>query len=160
MSFTPISKQDYIKMHLKSNPRENEKDLIKRLDEALEDFKNGVKCACGSAIWVLGSASMGNSCFRCIAGESESTDDYEIDEAIKKRDDTKRGRHIDDIPRDQIFGFFDDDGYEVNMNLIKKPTLCLSCRKNTQPREEMVCNLRRMDQTEGEEFECFAYEQI
>ena len=30
-----------------------------------------------------------------------------------RRKNTSGRRHIDDIPRDKIAGFFDDDGYEV-----------------------------------------------
>ena len=79
MGFVGISIDKYIKKHLKSNPSENEKDLRKRLNSALEDCKNGVKCSCGNDIWVIGSASVGNSCFTCITGESQPDSDYEID---------------------------------------------------------------------------------
>ena len=84
MGFVAISINVYIKKHLKSNPTENEKDLRKRLNSALLDYKNGVKCSCGNDIWVIGSASVGNSCFTCITGESFPIDDYEIDSAIVK----------------------------------------------------------------------------
>ena len=40
---------------------------------------------------------VGNSCFTCITGESYPTNDYEIDSAIKKRENKKGRRHIDDI---------------------------------------------------------------
>ena len=85
MGFISISIDKYIKKHLDSNPSENEIDLKKRLNSALEDYKNGVKCSCGNDIWVIGSASVGNSCFTCVTGESIPDDDYEISSAINKR---------------------------------------------------------------------------
>ena len=57
-------------------------------------------------------------------------------------------------------GYFDDDGNELNPDLIPKPNLCLSCKKNEDPNEEILCNLNRLDQKNESEFKCFAYEQI
>ena len=54
--------------------------------------------------------------------------------------------------------FFNDDGTEVNPDLIPKPSLCISCRKDGLPDEEILCNLNRMDQQGEEEFVCGAYE--
>lgn len=108
MGFAPITIDKYVAMHLKNNPSEKEVDLRKRLKSALEDYKNGIKCSCGNDIWVIGSASVGNSCFTCITGESYPTEDYEIDSAIKKRENKKGRRHIDDIDPTKIAGFFDD----------------------------------------------------
>jgi len=157
MGFIPISINAYIKIHLKNNPTETEKDLRNRLNSALADYKKGIKCSCGNDIWVIGSASVGNSCFKCITGESYPTDDYEIDSAIKKGENKKGRRHIDDIDPTQIAGFFDDDGYEINTELIKKPTLCLTCINDDDPNEEMLCNMTRYDQRDEKEFKCFAY---
>lgn len=83
MSFEPISIDNFIKMHLKSNPDETEKNLRKLLNSALANYKNGDKCYCGNDIWVIGSAFVGNMCFTCITGESNPSDDYELDSAIK-----------------------------------------------------------------------------
>jgi hypothetical protein len=157
MGFVAISIDKYIKKHLDSNPSENELDLRKRLNSALEDYKNGVKCSCGNDIWVIGSTSVGNSCFTCITGESQPDSDYEIDSAIKKRENKKGQRHIDQIEKTQIHGFFDDDGYENNTELIKKPSLCLICVNDDNPNEEMLCNMTRYDQKDDNEFKCFAY---
>jgi len=41
----------------------------------------------------------------------ESIDDYEIDSAIKKSENKKGRRHIDEMDPTKIAGFFDDDGY-------------------------------------------------
>ena len=95
MGFIPISINAYIKKHLENNPSENEKDLRKRLNSALSDYNKRIKCSCGNDIWVIGSASVGNSCFSCITGESYPIDDYEIDLAIKKTKNIKGRRHID-----------------------------------------------------------------
>lgn len=157
MGFVPISTDKYVAMHLENNPSENELDLRKRLKSALIDYDNGVKCSCGNDIWVIGSASVGNSCFTCITGESYPTDDYEIDSAIKKRENKKGRRHINDIDPTQIAGFFDDDGYEINFDLVKKPSLCLICINDDNPGEEMLCNMTRYDQKDDNEFKCFAF---
>ena len=157
MGFAPITIDKYVAMHLKNNPSEKEVDLRKRLKSALKDYKNGIKCSCGNDIWVIGSASVGNSCFTCITGESYPTEDYEIDSAIKKRENKKGRRHIDDIDPTKIAGFFDDDGYEINTDLIKKPSLCLICKNDDNPDEEMLCNMTRYDQKDDNDFKCFAF---
>ncbi len=53
--------------------------------------------------------------------------------------------------------YFDDDGGKINPNLISKPQLCLSCKKNDDPKEEILCNLNRLDQSNKTEFKCYAY---
>ncbi len=159
MGFTPITIDKYVKKHLKSNPSTNEKELRKGLKSALNAYKNGVKCACGNDIWVIASASVGNKCFTCITGEAYPTDDYEIKGATEKAHNL-RGRHISEIPPTKIAGFFDDDGYEINTDLIKKPSLCLTCLKNDDPHEEFLCNMTRYDQQNSDEFRCGAYQKI
>ena len=160
MGFLGISIDSYIKKHLENNPSENERDLRNRLSSAQYDYQKGVKCSCGNDIWVIGSASVGNSCFTCITGESEPDSDYEIDSAVKKRENKKGQRHIDQIDKAQIQGFFDDDGYKNNTDLIKKPSLCLTCVKDDNPNEEMLCNMTRYDQKDNSEFKCFAYKNL
>ncbi len=56
--------------------------------------------------------------------------------------------------------YVDDEGNELNPNLIPKPSLCLSCAKNDNgdSEEEVLCNLNRLDQQDEPEFECFSYE--
>ena len=55
--------------------------------------------------------------------------------------------------------YFHDDGTEVNPDLIPKPSLCVSCRKDGLPgEEEVLCNLNRMDQQGEDDFQCGAYE--
>lgn len=157
MGFAPISIDRYIKMHLKNNSRENEKDLRKRINSALSDYNKGVKCDCGNDIWVIGSASVGNSCFSCITGEAYPNNDYEIDSVLKKKENTKARRHIDEIPPAGIAGYFDDDGNKLNPDLIEKPSLCITCINDDDPNEEILCTLTRLDQKDGKEFICFAY---
>jgi hypothetical protein len=160
MGFVAITIDQYVKKHLDSNPSENELELRERLNAALEDYKNGVKCACGNDIWVIGSASTGNSCFTCITGENLPDSDYEIDTAIKKRENKKGQRHIDQKDKTQIHGFFNDDGYEINTELIKKPSFCLTCVNDDNPNEEILCNMTRYDQKDDNEFKCFAYHKL
>jgi hypothetical protein len=160
MGFVAISIDKYIKNHLDSNPSENEMDLRKRLNSTLADYKNGVKCSCGNDIWVIGSASIGNSCFTCITGESQPDSDYEIDSAIVKSENKKGLRHINDIDPTKIAGFFDDDGYERNTDLLKKPGLCMTCVHDNDPNQEILCNMNRYDQRKDIGFKCFAYKKI
>ena len=157
MAFIPISIDNYIKKHLTNNPSENETDLRTHLNSALTDYNNGVKCSCGNDIWVIGSAFAGNRCFTCITGESQPDSDYEIDSAIKKKPNKKGQQHIDTMDQTKINGIFDDDGFEINAELIKKPSLCLICANNDNPDEEPLCNLTRFDQMDDDDFKCFAY---
>jgi hypothetical protein len=55
-------------------------------------------------------------------------------------------------------GFFDDDGTEINPDLITKPSLCVSCRKDDDRNEEILCTLTRADQQGEDDFQCFAFE--
>lgn len=56
------------------------------------------------------------------------------------------------------WGFFRDDGTEINPDLIVKPSLCVSCRKDGGPNEEVLCTLTRADQENDAEFRCEAFE--
>jgi len=61
---------------------------------------------------------------------------------------------IEDVPK-----YFDDDGTEMNPDLISKPDLCITCKKNgLSGEEEILCNLTRAGQQGQDEFECDAYE--
>jgi hypothetical protein len=84
MSFVPIQLKEYVKLHLRSNPKENAADLTARLQSALEDYNAGNRCQCGEPIWVIGSAQVGLMCFTCITGEADPSEDYEIAEAWDK----------------------------------------------------------------------------
>lgn len=98
MSFKPISVNNYVKIHIKNNPNDNETDLRKRLKIALSDYDKGIKCSCGNDIWVIGSASVGNNCFTCITGESNPNEDYELESAMEKNR-TKSINHNDKNPK-------------------------------------------------------------
>jgi hypothetical protein len=56
--------------------------------------------------------------------------------------------------------YFRDDGTEINPDLIVKPSLCVSCRNDGDPDEEMtiLCTLTRADQEDESEFKCYAFE--
>ena len=62
-----------------------------------------------------------------------------------------------DTPGDTL-KYFDDEGNEMNPNLVSKPALCISCVKNEDPNQEMLCNLNRLDQQGEADFKCGAYE--
>jgi len=59
-------------------------------------------------------------------------------------------------------GFYDDDGNRINPDLIRKPGLCLLCRKNDidDPMENILCAMTRHDQRNEDEgkFERGAFE--
>ena len=60
---------------------------------------------------------------------------------------------------DKNSGFFDKGGREINSDLVVKPSLCKSCKKNNDPAEEVFCILNRLGQQEtGAMFRCTAYE--
>lgn len=84
MGFTPIKLGDYVHRHLKDNCGQTAKEVTARVQAALERYKAGAVCQCGSPIWVVGSAEVGNACFTCITGEWDPADDYEIAEACDK----------------------------------------------------------------------------
>jgi hypothetical protein len=79
--FVPISIDDYITKNEKSNPGYNMVNLRKALSKYVKAKKNGRKCDnCGNLIWAAGSAIADwNACFSCITGESDNSNDYEID---------------------------------------------------------------------------------
>jgi hypothetical protein len=56
--------------------------------------------------------------------------------------------------------FYDDDGTEIHPEGIKKPSLCVICKKDSDPEEEILCTLTRMDQQGEDEFVCEAFEKI
>ena len=161
MSFIPVSIDEYLGILLKKNPDENEKVIRIRLETVLEDYQKGIKCACGNELWVVGSAKAGNGCFSCISGKKHPAGEYEIEAAVNKID--KKGRkHIDEMDPFRIAGIFTDDGYEINPETIKKPSLCTICHKNLDPdpEDEMLCNLTRFDQQDSPKFVCQAFEKI
>jgi hypothetical protein len=53
--------------------------------------------------------------------------------------------------------YYNDDGKEFNPDLLPKPSLCATCKKDNDPNEEILCNLTRADQQGEEEFVCYAY---
>jgi len=57
--------------------------------------------------------------------------------------------------------FYNDDGTEFNPDLIPKPDLCISCKKDgLSGEEEILCNITRADQQGEDEFICDAYEPV
>jgi len=159
--WNPISIDQFVKIHLKKNPNEKENVLRVRLEAALDDYNKGIKCNCGKDIWIVGSATAPFGCFSCITGKDHPRGDYEIDFALDKRDKDGR-RHIDEMDPCKISGMFDDDGFEINPDSIRKPSLCMTCLRNVDPdwEEELLCNLNRNDQVDEEEFKCGAYEKL
>jgi len=60
---------------------------------------------------------------------------------------------------DEIDGFYNDDGTKINPELVPKPSLCITCKKDDLgSKEEILCILTRNDQKNEDEFKCDAYE--
>jgi hypothetical protein len=76
--FIPISPEEFIPMHMRSNPGSNRKDIEEGLEKTIAAAKNGKRCDCGQPIWIIGSIFVGYSCFTCITGETNRSEDYEI----------------------------------------------------------------------------------
>lgn len=76
----PISLEEYMEQHVKSNPGTNVVELRKALEVAVQKKQEGKECdSCGSKIWAIGTALVGwDACFSCITGESNDSGDYEI----------------------------------------------------------------------------------
>jgi hypothetical protein len=85
MAFVPIKATEYVKKHIKINPRDNAAEFDKQLRRCIADALAGAVCHCGAPIWVIGSVSTGHACFTCITGEGWPEDDYEIDEVLAAR---------------------------------------------------------------------------
>jgi len=86
MGFVPIEFEQYIELHVKNNPGVAAPEARTRLQAALDAYRAGRRCACGAPIWVIGSAEVGLSCFTCITGQADPSEDYELVEACEKGD--------------------------------------------------------------------------
>jgi len=64
----------------------------------------------------------------------------------------------EDMDKGKDRSFFNDDGTDINPDLIAKPDLCVSCKKDDDPGEEILCTLTRADQIGEEPFRCEAFE--
>ena len=53
--------------------------------------------------------------------------------------------------------FFDDDGTEINPDLVAKPSLCTSCKKDDDQSPVHLCDLNRLDQQGEGDFQCGEY---
>ncbi len=67
----------------------------------------------------------------------------------------RRARFIGEV----TMPYFDDDGNELNPDLIPKPALCIRCKSDdTQDEDEQIlCNLTRLDEVEKDEFICYSF---
>ena len=54
--------------------------------------------------------------------------------------------------------YFNDDGTKIEPDLVPKPSLCLTCKKDDSSNEEPMCILNRNDQIGEPDFKCGAYE--
>lgn len=77
-----ISITDFVKQTVDANSDANAADLTDSCREMLRLKRNGATCLiCGNApIWAAGSAVTGTAmCFTCMTGDSDDSEDYEIE---------------------------------------------------------------------------------
>ncbi len=77
--FTKISVDSFIEKHKTSNPNSDIVELKKDLLYFRQLKEDGEVCKCGDQIWIIGSAFSGKGCFTCITGDTDFSDDYEIE---------------------------------------------------------------------------------
>ncbi|UKJ06938.1 hypothetical protein [Solitalea lacus] len=78
-NFQKISIDSFIKKYKASNPNSDIVELNKNLLYFQQLRKDGINCNCGNPIWIIGSAISGKGCFTCITGETDSSEDYEVE---------------------------------------------------------------------------------
>ena len=67
-------------------------------------------------------------------------------------------KNLKEYMEEPKFQFFDDDGTKINPDLVRKPSLCISCIHDEDPSQEVLCILNRHDQQGEDNFQCGAYE--
>jgi hypothetical protein len=72
----PIRLDKYVELHLLDNPGTDRAELLARLEYAMDAYRRGETCNCGSPI--CGSSQLGFGCFTCLTGEAAPDDEYEI----------------------------------------------------------------------------------
>jgi len=79
--FAAISIEDFVKKNKEKNSTESGETLRAALADAVVAKEKGVKCSqCKAPIWAIGTAVVGwNGCFTCITGETDNSEDFEID---------------------------------------------------------------------------------
>lgn len=79
INFKAISVKKFVDLYKKRNPDADTEELKKSLKHFRSLKLQGQKCDCGNSIWIIGSAIAGLGCFTCITGDTDSSDDYEIE---------------------------------------------------------------------------------
>ena len=146
-----------MKKYLAINLNADKDEIETKLNTALTKFHLGEKRPCGNDIWVIASAFIDNCCYSCLTGKSESDNYLEIDSAIVKNQKDEYLTDYDIMDYFNLFNLYDDDGNEINRELIKKPSLCLLCIHDVNQFESIYCNLIRYEQRNEEEFCCSAF---
>ncbi len=67
---------------------------------------------------------------------------------------------MSEYQEDWLSGIYNDDGTRVDPNLVPKPSLCVTCKRDgVGGEEDMLCILNRNDQRDQlDSFQCGAYE--
>lgn len=138
------------------------KDFNGLLPWGLLDNRPYLRClhGYGLCVWKLGRAAEARCIFKRILWLNPMDNQgvrfllADID-CGKPWEDDETDANSTDEPHLQ---YFDDDGSEINPDLISKPSLCLSCRHDNDPEQEVLCNLNRMDHQDDQDFKCGAFD--
>lgn len=167
MNFTPISKQEYVALHLMNNPSTNEAELRNKLDRVLSDFNEGIKCDCGSPLWVIGSASLGMGCYSCLTGEELPTENFEIDSVVVQETpfteaDAFTVNDWGEFDLDFLGegNYNDDYGNRIDPDSYPTPKMCLSCKNFILKSQRVLCTLNKISQEVGKDFECGGFDPV
>lgn len=67
-----------------------------------------------------------------------------------------------DVYREEINGFYDDDGNKIDPDSVPIPSLCVICKSNQVDdwEENLLCLMNRFDQKDDKDFKCGAFKKI
>ena len=60
---------------------------------------------------------------------------------------------------EKLNGFFNEDDSPVNPDLMPKPSLCATCKHDSDSEQEILCSLNRIGQQSAVDFKCDTYEE-
>jgi hypothetical protein len=89
--------------------------------------------------------------------KSATEEDIRLGDSLFGSFEEMEDEELSESAMEERMRFFDDDGNELNPNLIAKPSLCVSCAKDDDPTEVVLCALNRLDQKGEDDFKCGAY---
>jgi hypothetical protein len=87
--FIPIRPDEFADFIFEECPDLNRAEIVEDILYAKSEYKKGKRCACGEEIWVAGAALASIACFKCITGQDEPYEDFEIEGCCEPPDGAK-----------------------------------------------------------------------